>query len=140
MKNRKPIRELLAEKGMDPIDAMIDLVDELKRDKEKFKRGIDQISIEEFKREAIKSGLDIDKVKLRVLQALNDAVQREDDQAIKLAELQFKRESEDRKQKELSGDRKVHHEYVIPGYAREVSADGKYKMIKLEGDARKNDR
>lgn len=131
---RKQIRDLLAENGLDPVQALIDLANDLARDKESYKEELDNITNEDYKREVIKGGIDIDKVRLRTLQTLNDAAQREDDQKIKLAELELKRQSEDKKQ---LGTGRVVNEYIIPAYDRQLQSDGKYKLIKLEQNERK---
>ena len=91
--------------------------------------------MDQLKREAIKEGLEIDKVTLRVLQSLNDAAQKEDDQKIKLAELELKKEAEEKKQRELKGNHKVIQEYIVPGYTKQVE-NGKTRLIKLESDGR----
>lgn len=129
MTPRRQIRDILAANGMDPVQELIDLVKDINEDKAEFKRGLKEIRIEELRREAIRDGIELDKVKLRVLQVLNDATQREDDQAIKLAELEVRKQAEaDRKK--LEGGGKVVNEYIIPAYGRESGDRG--RMIRLE--------
>ena len=134
MKNRKEVRQILADNDMDPIQALVDLLNDLRKDKKKFKLTLENITMDQLKREAINEGLEIDKVTLRVLQSLNDAAQKEDDQKIKLAELELKKQAEEQKRKALSGDnRRVVQEYIIPGYSKQVT-NGKTNIIKLESE------
>jgi len=132
----------MAERKFDPAEKMIDLLDDLTFDRTKFAKEIehvlDNVNDDDLKRELIKETVDIEKLKLAVLKALQDAKQKEDDQYIKIKdqlirkeELQLKRETQTNKQG--SGDGRVVNQYIVPNYNVTI-INGKKVLEKKEVD------
>lgn len=128
----RSIREVLAESGMDPIEEMIGLVNDLSSDKEMVNEDLPNDP--HLRRELILSAIDLDKLKLKALQNLNDARQREDDQAIKIQDQRMRKEELEAKRNESRrGSGEVVNEYMIPRYDKQL-IDGKYRLIRLESE------
>lgn len=111
------IRELLIKKGFDPAADMIDLALTLKEDKDYIREKLEEIGNDALKADMLVKSIDLDKVRLSTLKALSDAKQKEDDQAIKLAQ--------------GGGDnsgKKI--EYIIPKYKEITGEDGRVKLVK----------
>lgn len=156
MEPTRSIRETLSQKGFDPIEKIISLVNNVNIQRDLYHGGykrkirsrlsafkLDETPLPDNGEDSeettdpghILAGLELDKIELKALSLLNDARQREDDQRIKLMEHELrKNELEERREERQSksapsGSTIV---YSIPAYGKEL-IDGKYKLVKLDG-------
>lgn len=128
----KQIRELLSENNFDPAQEMIDLAKGLKDDEQEYKEKIKEYAdLPEIQVQMLVNSNRNYKTRLDVLKALTDAKQKEDDQRLKLEELELKKRDDERKQRVIDGtDKPTTTTFFIPAMRKEV-VDGKIKLINL---------
>lgn len=137
MGRSRTIREIIAERGSDPVEEVYGLVDRVSRSIEDIEGSLERFSGEvdpELLRAYELTRVNLIKTQVSSLKLINDAKQKEDDQRIKLDELKLKQDAFKWQQEKLLSEGEGSSgsvEYVIPNYEKSVDPEsGKIKLIR----------
>jgi hypothetical protein len=129
----KSAKDVLEDENFNPTIELVKLAKNLTQDYESIRESNEAFTNSNPEAKLMVS-LEMNKLaktNVEVIKTISDIKQKEDDLRLRLTEMENRAEERKEARKQLRPGEGQQH-YYIPAYSRELQADGKYKMVKID--------